>query len=204
LRSAAKRGGMCASQAGFTLTELLVVVSIIGIVVGLSLPNLSRSIDAAKLNAATQRLAAVYQDARLRATQNNSVYGIIVSPAGVTPAQVCIDLDGDGACGVGDPVTALPSSISLSSIGVPGLTTAQLGFSPSDLDPSLGIGWNGLGIPCQRSSSASPCAAIGWVQYLQFQRSNGDALYSAVTVSPTGRTKTWTYNSSANGNGIWF
>src|SRR5262249_51596967 len=195
---------MCASQAGFTLTELLVVVSIVGIVVGLSLPNLSRSIDNARLNGATQRLAAVYQDARLRATQNNSAYAIVVSPSGVTPAQICIDLDGDGVCGASDPVTVFPTHVSLGGGGVPGLTTAQLGFSPSDLDPTLGIGWNGLGIPCQRSSSASPCAAIGWVQYLQFKRASGDVLYSAVTVSPTGRIKTWTYRPAENGNGSWF
>jgi prepilin-type N-terminal cleavage/methylation domain-containing protein len=204
LRSAAKRGGMCASQAGFTLTELLVVVSIIGIVVGLSLPNLARSIDNAKLNGATQKLAAVYQDARLRAAQNNSIYEIVVSPPGVTPARICIDLDANRVCGNGDPVTVFPTHISLSGGGVPGLTTAQLGFSPSDLDPALGTGWNGLGIPCQRSSAASPCAAIGWVQYLQLQRSGGDMLFSAVTVSPTGRIKIWTYRPSENGNGTWF
>ena len=204
MRSAAKRGEMCASQAGFTLSELLVVVSIIGIVAGLSLPNLSRSIDNARLNGATQRLAAVYQEARLRATQSNSIYSIVVSPPAVTPAQICIDMDGNGLCEAGDSVTVFPAQVSLGATGVPQLTAAQLGFSPSDLDPTLGIGWNGLGYPCQRSSSASPCTAIGWVQYLQFQRTSDDVLYTAVTVSPTGRIKTWTYRPSEHGNGTWF
>jgi prepilin-type N-terminal cleavage/methylation domain-containing protein len=195
---------MCASQAGFTLSELLVVVSIIGIVAGLSLPNLSRSIDNARLNGATQKLAAVYQEARLRATQSNSIYAIVISPLAVTPARICIDLDGNGLCGAGDPATVFPTQVSLGGGGVPQLTAAQLGFSPSDLDPTLGIGWNGLGNPCQRSSSVSPCAAIGWVQYLQFQRTSDDILYTAVTVSPTGRIKTWTYRPSEHGNGTWF
>jgi prepilin-type N-terminal cleavage/methylation domain-containing protein len=215
VRSAAKSGGWFASQAGFTLTELLVVVAIIGAVVGLSIPNFTRSIDNAKLKAATQQLAAVYQDARLRATQNNTPYEVLLSPQGVTPPQVCVDLNGDGACGAGDPATVFPSQVSLNNAGVPlGLSVAALGFAPLNTetsvmhdqqnDPAPGIAWNGLGMPCQRSSSASPCAAVGWVQYLQLQRSGGDVLFAAVTVSPTGRVKTWTYNPSGNGNGSWF
>jgi prepilin-type N-terminal cleavage/methylation domain-containing protein len=215
VRSAAKSGGGFASQAGFTLTELLVVVAIIGVVAGLSIPNFTRSIDNAKLKAASQQLAAVYQDARLRATQNNTPYEVLLSPPGVTPQQVCVDLNGDGACGAGDPATVFPAQVSLNNAGVPlGLSVAALGFAPLNTETSVmhdqqnnpvpGIAWNGLGIPCQRSSSASPCAAVGWVQYLRLQRSGGDVLFAAVTVSPTGRVKTWTYNPSGNGNGSWF
>jgi prepilin-type N-terminal cleavage/methylation domain-containing protein len=215
VRSAAKSGGGFASQAGFTLTELLVVVAIIGIVAGLSIPNFTRSIDNAKLKAAAQQLAAVYQDARLRATQNNTPYEVLLSSPGVTPPQVCVDLNGDGACGAGDPATVFPTQVSLNNAGVPlGLSVAALGFAPLNTetsvmhdqqnDPVPGVAWNGLGMPCQRSSSASPCSSVGWVQYLQLQRSGGDVLFAAVTVSPTGRVKTWTYNPSGNGNGSWF
>jgi prepilin-type N-terminal cleavage/methylation domain-containing protein len=215
VRSAAKSGGWFASQAGFTLTELLVVVAIIGIVAGLSIPNFTRSIDNAKLKAAAQQLAAVYQDARLRATQNNTPYEVLLSSPGVTPPQVCVDLNGDGACGAGDPATVFPTQVSLNNAGVPlGLSVAALGFAPLNTetsvmhdqqnDPVPGVAWNGLGMPCQRSSSASPCSSVGWVQYLQLQRSGGDVLFAAVTVSPTGRVKTWTYNPSGNGNGSWF
>ncbi len=206
MKSAAKSRGRFASQAGFTLTELLVVVAIIGIVAGLSIPNFTRSIDNAKLKAATQQLAAVYQDARLRATQNNTPYEVLLSPPGVTPPQVCVDLNGDGACGAGDPATVFPIQVSLNNAGVPvGLNAAELGFTPTQMNQPLGIGWNGLGMPCQKSSSTAPCATVpGWVQYLQLQRSGGDVLFAAVTVSPTGRVKTWTYNPTGNGNGSWF
>jgi type II secretory pathway pseudopilin PulG len=182
------------------------VAAIIGIVVGLSIPNFTRSIDNARLKAASQQLAAAYQNARLRATQTNTPYEVLLSAPGVTRPQVCLDLDGDGICGAGDPATVFPAQVSLNNTGVPpGLGLAELGFTPTAVDPTQGVGWNGYGIPCQKSSSAAPCATVtGWVQYLQLRRSGGDVLYGAVAVSPTGRVKIWTYTPSGNGNGNWF
>lgn len=204
MESPAKSRGPLASRRGFTLTELLVVLAIIGIVVGLSIPNLTRTIDNAKLKAATEQLAAVYQDARLRATQNNAPFQVVMFTSGRSaPSQVCVDLDGDGTCRAGDPATVFPAQVSLNNVVPVALDATQLGFTPSTIDQTLGIAWNGFGMPCQRSSSAAPCATVaGWVQYLEFQRSGGDVLYAAVAVSPTGRIKTWMYDPSGNGN--WF
>ena len=214
MKLATSPGEGCAAQAGFTLAELLVVASIISVVVGMSIPTLSRAIDNARLKGAAQTLVSVYQDARVRAAQNDTSYEVLVSPPGVAPAQVCIDLNGDGVCNAGDPQTPLSAGISLNN-GVPSeLTKALLGFDPIKTENSFthdqnndvvpGLAWNGLGAPCQRPSSTSPCGAVGWVQYLQLRRSGGDVLYAAVSVSPTGRIKTWTYIPAANGNGSWF
>jgi prepilin-type N-terminal cleavage/methylation domain-containing protein len=212
--SVAKSRDGYASQAGFSLAELLIVVTIILIVAGLSIPSLSRAIDNSRLKGATQTLAAVYQDSRLRATQDDTSYEVLVSPPGITPAQICIDLDGDGTCSPGDPVTTFPAQVKVSNLGVPvPLTAAQLNFPVANTESSAmytqqntfapGVAWNSRGLPCQRSSSSSPCAATAWVQHLQFQRANGDILYGAVSVSPTGRVKTWIYIPSGNGNGQW-
>jgi prepilin-type N-terminal cleavage/methylation domain-containing protein len=212
--SAVKSREGYAPQAGFSLAELLIVVTIILIVAGLSIPSLSRAIDNSRLKGATQTLAAVYQDSRLRATQNDTSYEVLVSPPGITPAQICIDLDGDGTCSTGDPVTTFPVQVKVSNLGVPvPLTAAQLNFPVANTESSAmytqqntfapGVAWNSRGLPCQRSSSSSPCAATAWVQHLQFQRANGDILYGAVSVSPTGRVKTWIYIPSGNGNGQW-
>lgn len=202
------------SQKGVTLTELIIVVAIIAIVVTFSIPSLSSVIDNSRLKASMQNLAAVYQDARLRATQNDTAYEVLVSAPGVTPATVCIDLDGDGLCGPGDPVTTLPTRVAVSNIGsVPAqLSLNQLHFPPVYTENSLmfsqqgifaqGVAWNSHGLPCQRASAAAACLASGWVQYVQFQRSNGTIIYGAVSVTPTGHVKTWIY-SAGNGNGQW-
>jgi len=196
-----------ALQSGFTLTEMIVVVAIILAVAGMAIPNLTRAIDASRIKGSAQALAAAYQDARIRATQNDTSYQVLISPPGISPAQICIDLNRDGTCSAGDPVTTFPGQVRVSNLGVPvPLGPAQLNYQTIDTEHSSaqgnGLTWNAVGLPCQQSSAAT-CIAIGWVQYLQFFRGNGDVMYAAVTVSPTGRVKTWTFIPSGNGNGTW-
>jgi len=191
------------SQSGFTLAELIIVVTIILAVGALSIPNLTRAIDTSRIKGAAQSLAAVYQDARIRATQKDTSYQVLISP-GTSPAQICIDLDGDGTCSAGDPITAFAGQIKVSNLGVPvPLGPAQLNYQTTNTEHFHGLTWNAMGLPCQRTSPTSPCTAIGWVQHLQLLRANGGVMYAAVTVSPTGRVKVWTFIPSGNGNGSW-
>jgi len=213
------------SEPGFSLTELLVVVAIILIVSGLSFPSISRAIDSAKLKSAAQQVASIYQQARIRSTQDNTYHELLVSPSGISPAEICLDLNGDAACGADEPQVQLPFHVSLISQGLPvALDVTTLGFSPLTTETSTtynqqdipvhALAWNARGLPCQRTSSSSPCsnwtttassaAEVAWVQYLQLQRSAEDAAYAAVTVSPTGRIRTWTYAPAQNGGRSWF
>jgi prepilin-type N-terminal cleavage/methylation domain-containing protein len=207
VKSMAKSRKISALQSGFTLVEVIVVVTLVLVVSGLSVPNLTRAIDTSQLKGAAQTLAAAYQDARIRATQQDTSYAVLVSPLGIMPAQLCIDLDGDGTCSAGDPVTTFPSQVTVSNLGVPfKLGPAQLTYQTTDTEhssaPGNGLIWNALGLPCQ-VNTGTQCTAVGWVQHLQLQRSNGEVMYAAVSVSPTGRVKTWIFIPSSNGNGQW-
>jgi len=203
VKSMANSKALFNSQSGFTLAELIIVVTIILAVGALSIPNLTRAIDTSRIKGAAQSLAAVYQDARIRATQKDTSYQVLISP-GTSPAQICIDLDGDGTCSAGDPVTPFAGQIKVSNLGVPvPLGPAQLNYQTTNTEHSNGLTWNAMGLPCQRTSPTSPCTAMGWVQHLQFLRANGGVMYAAVTVSPTGRVKVWTFIPSGNGNGSW-
>ena len=201
----AKSRASLALQSGFTLAEMIVVVAIILIVGGLAIPNLTRAIDASRIKGSAQALAAAYQDARIRATQKDTSYQVLISPPGISPAQICIDLDGDGTCSAGDPVTTFPAQVRVSNLGVPApLDSTQLHFPAITTEqPGASLTWNAVGLPCQRTSPITPCTAVGWIQHLQLLRANGDVMYAAVTVSPTGRVKTWTFIPSGNGNGNW-
>ena len=202
----AKSRASLALQSGFTLAEMIVVVAIILIVGGMAIPNLTRAIDASRIKGSAQALAAAYQDARIRATQKDTSYQVLISPPGISPAQICIDLDGDGTCSAGDPVTTFPAQVRVSNLGVPApLDSTQLHFPAITTEqPGASLTWNAVGLPCQRTSPITPCTAVGWIQHLQLLRANGDVMYAAVTVSPTGRVKTWTFIPSGNGNGKWF
>jgi prepilin-type N-terminal cleavage/methylation domain-containing protein len=207
VKAMAKSRVSLASQSGFTLAEMIVVIAIILVVGGMAVPNLTRAIDASRIKGSAQALAAVYQDARIRATQKDTSYQVLISPPRISPAQICIDLDGDGTCSAGDPVTTFPVQVRVSNLGVPvPLDPAQLhfpAFTTEQPSAPASLTWNAVGLPCQRTAPTSPCTAVGWIQHLQLLRANGDVMYAAVTVSPTGRVKTWTFIPSANGNGKW-
>jgi prepilin-type N-terminal cleavage/methylation domain-containing protein len=207
VKAVAKSRAGLAFQSGFTLAEMIVVVAIILAVGGMAVPGLTRAIDASRIKGSAQALAAAYQDARIRATQKDTSYTVLVSPLGIAPAQVCLDLDGDGTCSAGDPVTTFPAQVRVSNLGVPVPLGTQITYFATDTEhstaPGNGIMWNAVGVPCQRTPGGAQCIATGWVQYLQLQRSNGDVMYAAVTISPTGRVKTWTFIPSGNGNGKW-
>lgn len=214
--TARRKGEEVRSKAGFSLTELVVVLAIILVVSGLSLPSISRTIDKARLNSAAQQVASIYQQGRIRATQDNNYYILPVSAAGVQPSQVCLDLDGNGVCSANEPQAQLPPEVSIDNRGIPvDIDPVTLGFTQqlTRTDSSTGynqqgtaepgLAFNSLGIPCQRSSSTSPCLGpIAWVQYLQLRHSD-ELLYAAVTVSPTGLVKIWHYANGGAGSG-WF
>ncbi|HEY6272393.1 MAG TPA: hypothetical protein VIX19_10415 [Terriglobales bacterium] len=216
-RSQGKVTSSSKSRAGVTLTELCVVTAMILVLTGLSLPSLHRILDNARVKAAAGQLASFYEQSRIRATQDDTYYELLLSPPGVTPSQVCLDLNGDGVCGANEPQVELSLAVSVADAGaVPpalALAPSTLGFSPLTTASSTmynqqnglvpGLAWNGRGLPCQRTSPTSTCLAIsgsGWVQYLQLTRSPTDEIYAAVAVGPTGRIKVWTTGGSNN----WF
>jgi prepilin-type N-terminal cleavage/methylation domain-containing protein len=122
------------SKAGFSLTELTVVVAIILIVSGLSLPSLTRVIDTVRVKTAAQQTASLYQQARIRATQDDAYYNVLLANGN---SSICLDLDGDGKCGGNDPITTLGNGAVLSNAGIPvQLDSTILGFTPLTAESS--------------------------------------------------------------------
>jgi prepilin-type N-terminal cleavage/methylation domain-containing protein len=212
-------------SAGFSLTELVVVLAIIMVVGGLSLPNLSRTIDNARLKSAAQQVASIYQQGRILSTQDNTFHEVLIAAPANGPAIICVDVDADAACDPTEPQVQLSGQIKLLSSGVPvELDSATLGFSPLTTASSQtynqqdtlvqALAWNSRGLPCQRTSTSSGCSnwtttpagagPVAWVQYLKLQRTADDIIYAAVSVNPTGRIKTWTYAPAPNGGAAWF
>jgi prepilin-type N-terminal cleavage/methylation domain-containing protein len=84
---------------GYTLAELLIAVSIIAIVTGISMPRLGKVRDRTKLQGATTKFTRAVMAARQAAiqqgkhsyfkTQNNDVW-VYVDPTGVTADEITI------------------------------------------------------------------------------------------------------------------
>lgn len=89
--------------------------------------------------------------------------------------------------------------------------------SPSQV---AGLQFNERGLPCQRTSSTAACtnttqitstscapltqctAPVAWITYFAYPTSSGGTIYAAVTVTPAGRIRVWSYQGGTSG-GSW-
>jgi type II secretion system protein H len=69
------------SQAGFTLLELVVVLSILALLAGLVLPGVGRWVDDWKLRGAAERVAQTIRYARTRALYEQRTYLVELDPS---------------------------------------------------------------------------------------------------------------------------
>lgn len=175
------------------------------VVAAITLPSLPRIMESIKVRGAAQELASFYQEARMKAIQDDNYYEVIVT---ASPAGAFLDLGGNGVA-AGNPTLQLPAAVVLNNAGAPaGLDQKKLGFTPLLTETSVmfaqdgtqrpGLAWNSRGLPCQRPGATSICqTGIGWVQYLQYQGGSGP-VFAAISVSPAAKVKTWTYKG-----GVW-
>lgn len=70
--------GSPSPAAGFTLVELLVVLSIIGLMIAIAMPTLSRLTPGLRLNAAAQDVASRVKAARREAMQQNRAMAVTI------------------------------------------------------------------------------------------------------------------------------
>jgi len=74
---------------GFSLLELLLAVSIIGIITGISLPSFFRQWEDTRLNAANKRLSSWLDDQRRKAIQNTSPCDININTSQASATAQC-------------------------------------------------------------------------------------------------------------------
>lgn len=82
LRVTKGRAGKKRREEGFTLTELSIVIIILGIILALAALNISNISGGIKLNAARKQVEAALFRAKTAARQENVTYSMIIYPAG--------------------------------------------------------------------------------------------------------------------------
>ena len=78
-RVSAVSGGPALSTRGVTLIEMLVVMAIIGVIVGVSIPSVAAGIDSVRLTSATDATAAFLNSAVNRAERREQVVEVVIS-----------------------------------------------------------------------------------------------------------------------------
>jgi prepilin-type N-terminal cleavage/methylation domain-containing protein len=218
------------SERGFSLLELMIVMTILLILAGITAPRIRSMIQAERLRGAGDAYAEFLQRCRYQATHDGQWYEIVVDNTGQSPIAY-LDTSGTGQRQATDPAVEIASPVQINDAGVPAGFGAQpnpLGTIPLNLEtqPAMvdrdgtaraGLAFNERGLPCQTSGVNTACTntatittptgpapvAVAWITYFQYPIQNGGTLYAAVTVSPAGRVKVWNYQAAAGGGGAW-
>jgi prepilin-type N-terminal cleavage/methylation domain-containing protein len=216
-------------ERGFTLLEMMVVVAILLVVMALAAPKMLQISDNAKLQASAQAYAGLLQTARTRAVNDNAAYQVLTTTYNGVP-MAYVDLTGNQTYVSGgsnpDPAVQLANPIVITDTGAPTTgfnSTTLLNIIPLTLETSTmvdvngnaspGLAFNERGLPCQRTTASGACknstvvsgntTLVAWVTYLRYTRRTGGYAWAAVTVTPAGRIKTWSYQNTSSSAGSW-
>ena len=199
--------------SGFSLIELVVVVAIILIVSAIAVPAVRRTTATYRLDTSSHDVASMLQQARLAAVRTNQPYYVQYNVAGLAPGIVVAVPASRNFAQYNpqiDPTVALSTNINFQAVPAAGgppnhaqLETA-LGVAAGAAQSGGVIGFNARGIPCVANAgnqwlcgapAAGGAAAFEW--FVQDAITGG---WAAVTVSPSGRIKSWRLSSA---NGTW-
>jgi type II secretory pathway pseudopilin PulG len=206
--------------------ELMIVVAIIVIVAGLSVPNLVSAARRSRLRSSGSDFASLLQQARMRSIQDDRFYSVYCqrdvgcSNVSSNPSYAFVDIypqNVNGASGSGgttitapDPLVALSPEVTQqpqsAAPGTANLLQQFLGTNPSSVVPSDGsaaaspITFGPQGLPCApiAVNGGTVCNSRGGpVAYWVFFQHSVTQDWEAVTVTPAGHLQKWTYSSAA-------
>lgn len=200
-------------QSGFSLLELLIVMAIIMVVAAMATPSILASINNIRLRGSAGDVAGLLQQCRQAAMHDNRYY--TVKPATVTGAQAAyVDLNYnnafDNAAPNPEPIIQLASNVSVVSAGAPN-TANLLGQCCTTFTPQPATilpSFNSRGLPCVGAANPPPANSlcnirdaanntVGFVYYMNQTRPFGAVGWAAVSVTPAGRVRVWTYSGTS-------
>ena len=193
---------------GFSLIELVVVVTILLIVTAYAAPNFINMIRTSRLRGSASDFGGVAQLDRLRSVQDGQYYSVKFAGN-----QAYVDVNNNGLLDPTEPSITLSEEVApVSAVSAPNTANLRNQYLPvgstlvpSDGGPTSGtpITFSSRGLPCKTQNvfgfAASVCdSAGGAIAFWVFFRDTITGQYEAVTVTPAGRIRKWFYM-----NGAW-
>jgi len=206
------------NAGGFSLVEITVVLLLLMVVLGFSVPKLLTGVHDFRLHGAGYDFSGVAQTSRWRAVQDDRYYSVrFIQQGGELDAYVDIfpqnvnGSSGNGASGPmdpRDPQIAFTAEVSPQAQANAPSTSALKGlFLPSGspvvpVDGSSSttpITFGPRGLPCVATTTngGSVCDSAGGLQaYWVFLQDSATQMWEAVTITPVGRIQIWEYRGS--------
>lgn len=178
-------------RQGFTLIEVTVVVGILLVVTGITLPTMVRVVSHARLHAGLTSMSGLLQSCRMIAVKENrtmsALFEAVDSAALVAYAK---DVNDSTPRADSDPQVKWEAPIAMLTAPTgpdapDALTIGDLGFTPETVLPSF----NARGLPCVYDEGT--CTNHGFLYYFK-DTSLGDGKgWAALSITPAGRIKKW-------------
>ena len=185
---------------GFSLLELMIVLAIIIIIAGFTVPTLMTQVYQAKIRYAATDVSSLLQRVRMEAVRKNSFYSVQYVAGSPAMAR---DIDKNSALVTSIPQTVFGNSVTGffgSGSGAPGEAgfLASLNFTTA----ASGAGsasFNSRGLPCMASGGATCTQTLGQGFVFFFSGTNasgGNLGWAAVAVTPSGRCQVFSYDGT--------
>ena len=215
------------------MLELVVVIALLLIISAMTVPKILTAVDAQRLQGTTRSYASFLQQCRYQAEHDGQWYEILFDQSDPSVTIAYLDVAGTGVRTTTDPQVQIPFPVTVPDPAVTavpagfgnanllGATPFTIDTTPATWDKAAqkpGLAFNERGLPCQRQTVTAPCtnstqingpggglvaAPTAWITYFAERTSNGGILYAAVTVTPAGRIRAWTYQPTGGGGGNW-
>jgi len=185
-------------RAGFSILELLIVVSILLVIGVVAIPNMMSVIANSRLRAGMTSMSGLFQNCRMMAVKTNKT----LSTHFATPNSALVAFIKDAAVSPAIPAASDPQitwAAPVIKVTTPTGPTAPstlldstiLGFTPQTVD----LSFNPRGLPCV--FSGGNCANSGFLYYFKDTSQPGTRGWAAVSISPAGRIKRWGWSGTA-------
>jgi prepilin-type N-terminal cleavage/methylation domain-containing protein len=186
--------------SGFTLTELVIALAVILILSAITLPIFSNAISSYRLTSTTGNLASLIERDRFTAIQRNNLITLRQDNA-TGQLTFYLDTNSDGAMDVGDPRFLIPKDMQIMTPGggVPGPSATGFPFPTAVALSSV------TGTVTFDARGTVNFGAVAPTVYMIVLGSPNQSVagYRAITITPMGQTKTWTWSAQQSGGGSW-